>query len=111
MVEQRDQGVAGIEMALVMDPERKEIAAFKRVLNWRGARVLEIGCGDGRLTQRLARLGARVLGIDPDRALIAKARRNLPARYKSRVRYAVGSAERLTQKDASFPIVVLSWVL
>ncbi len=33
----------------------------------RGGRVLDIGCGDGLLLQRLAPFAQHVIGIDPDR--------------------------------------------
>jgi 2-polyprenyl-3-methyl-5-hydroxy-6-metoxy-1,4-benzoquinol methylase len=32
----------------------------------RGGRVLDIGCGDGLLLQRLAPFAKQVVGIDPD---------------------------------------------
>lgn len=37
-------------------------------------RVIHVGCGDGRLSVYLARCGWYVLGIDPDRDLLAAAR-------------------------------------
>lgn len=39
-----------------------------------GERVLDLGCGDGVLTARLAESGADVLGLDPDPGLLARAR-------------------------------------
>jgi len=39
-------------VSIIIDPEAKEIDALRRVARWHGARVLEIGCGDGRLTLR-----------------------------------------------------------
>ena len=42
----------------------------------RGLRVLDVGCGQGRFTRRLAQLGARVTGIDWSRAMIEAARRH-----------------------------------
>lgn len=98
-------------MPLVIDPEGKEIIALERAAHWRGARVLEIGCGDGRLSLRLARLGAQVVAIDPDRSDIRTARRQLPKRYSRRVEYHVSSAEKLNQPPASFDRVVFSWSL
>jgi len=40
-----------------------------------GARVLEIGCGVGRWTRRLARAGHDVIGLDLSRTMIDEARR------------------------------------
>lgn len=98
-------------MAIKVDPEEREVAALRRVANWDGTRVLEIGCGDGRLTLRLAGLGARVLGLDPDRLLIGKAREDLPKRYLRQVSYSVGSASKLRYRAGSFDIVVFAWSL
>jgi 2-polyprenyl-3-methyl-5-hydroxy-6-metoxy-1,4-benzoquinol methylase len=42
----------------------------------RGLRVLDVGCGQGRFTRRLAQLGARVTGIDWSSAMIEAAQRH-----------------------------------
>src|SRR5690606_26464210 len=44
----------------------------------RGARILDAGCGPGRLGGRLAELGHDVVGIDLDPALIAAAEQDHP---------------------------------
>lgn len=99
-------------MAITVDPTGKELAALKKAVSWRGKRVLEIGCGDGRLTLRLASLGAkRIEAIDPNAGLIQTARHELPARYRERISYHVGHAERLRFPDGAFDIVVFSWAL
>jgi 2-polyprenyl-3-methyl-5-hydroxy-6-metoxy-1,4-benzoquinol methylase len=98
-------------MALRIDPERNEVRALKRVTDWRGKRILEIGCGDGRLTRRLARLGARVQAIDPDVALIRTARRRTPPSFSPRVTHRVGRAGRLDYAAGSFGVVLFSWAL
>lgn len=98
-------------MALRIDPEQNEVSALAGVTDWRRKRVLEVGCGDGRLTQRLAQLGAIVYANDPDAKLIAKARKNLPKRFAKRVHYQVGQAERLDHASERFDVVVFSWVL
>jgi ubiquinone/menaquinone biosynthesis C-methylase UbiE len=45
----------------------------------RGGRVLDIGCGDGLLLQRLAPFSQHVIGIDPDSNAIERARERLAA--------------------------------
>ncbi len=98
-------------MTIRIDPEKNEVRALKRVGDWRGKRVVEIGCGDGRLTLRLARLGAVVHAIDPDAEQIRVARRDRPSRFAQSIRYRVGKAERLNQPDESFDLAVFAWAL
>ncbi|HJS19157.1 MAG TPA: class I SAM-dependent methyltransferase, partial [Anaerolineales bacterium] len=94
------------------DPAGAEIQALKRMTNWRGKRVLEVGCGGGRLTLRLAGLGAgQIIAFDPDEESIRAARKELPEKYKGRIIYQVGNAEHVKQKANQFDIVVFSWVL
>lgn len=45
----------------------------------RGGRVLDIGCGDGLLLQRLAPFAQQVIGIDPDTIAIERAQTRLAA--------------------------------
>jgi len=98
-------------MRVRIDPQQNEVRALRRVTDWKLKSVLEVGCGDGRLTLRLARLGARVHAIDPDKKLIREARESLPKRLASRVRYRAGKAEELRLPDQSFDVVVFSWSL
>ncbi|HEX5043786.1 MAG TPA: class I SAM-dependent methyltransferase [Candidatus Polarisedimenticolaceae bacterium] len=96
---------------LKVDPRGNELRALARAGSWRGRRVLEIGCGDGRLTLRLAGLGAKVEAIDPDVQLVRAARQALPARFSTRVRYRVGSVNPLPFRDRTFERVVFAWSL
>ncbi len=98
-------------MAIRIDPEGNEVRALKRVTDWPRKRVIEIGCGDGRLTLRLARLGTNVHAIDPDAESIVTARRSLPQRFSRRVRYQVGDAEHLDSANETFDLAVFAWAL
>jgi 2-polyprenyl-3-methyl-5-hydroxy-6-metoxy-1,4-benzoquinol methylase len=98
-------------MRVRLDPSRTEVEALKRAADWRLKRVLDLGCADGRLTLRLAGLGALVHGIDPDGKLIREARRGLPRRFAGRVHFSVGDAQALRHPDGTFDAVVFSWSL
>ena len=98
-------------MSIAVDPQQRELRALERAALWRDRRVLEIGCGRGRLTLRLAGLGARISAIDPNAAQIRSARAALPRRYASRVRFRVGQAERLPYRAREFDVVVFAWAL
>jgi ubiquinone/menaquinone biosynthesis C-methylase UbiE len=73
----------------------------------RGRRVLDVGCGTGRLGVALAERGAKVWGVDPSEEMLAQAR--LAAGKK--VGLKRGSAEALPFKDAWFDRVVLRLVV
>jgi len=99
-------------MVIRVDPEQNEIRALREVSTWRDKKVLEVGCGGGRLTLRLATLRPKSIhAIDPGAALIRTARKNLPALFAKRIRYQVGSAGKLKYPSNSFDITVFSWVL
>jgi ubiquinone/menaquinone biosynthesis C-methylase UbiE len=99
-------------MVIRVDPERNELRALKEVGTWRDKKVLEVGCGDGRLTLRLATLRPRLIhAIDPSSDLIRLARKKLPAKSSKQIHYKVGSAGKLKYASQSFDIVIFSWVL
>jgi ubiquinone/menaquinone biosynthesis C-methylase UbiE len=68
-----------------------------------GAAVLEIGCGTGQLTERLASLGVRLTAIDIGPALIDVARRRLAG---AAVSFQVTSFEDLEADGGSFDLVI-----
>ncbi len=86
------------------------LAWFDRHLEWRGARVLDLGCAGGFLSEALARRGARVTGLDPAERAIAAARSHAAAEGLA-IRYEVGSGEDMPFADAAFDAVVCVDVL
>jgi ubiquinone/menaquinone biosynthesis C-methylase UbiE len=98
-------------MTLIVDPEQNEIRALERVGDWRGKRVIEIGCGDGRLTLRLAGLGARVHAFDRDAKLVRSAQENLPGWLAQQISFHAGAAECLALTNESFDRAVFAWSL
>jgi trans-aconitate methyltransferase len=81
-------------------------AVFALLNPHRGERILDLGCGDGSLTEKIVTAGASVVGIDASEEMVAAAKaRGLDARLIT--------AERLPferEFDAVFSNAVLHWV-
>ena len=95
----------------VVDPENNETRALLDIVDFTGKRVLEIGCGDGRLTWRYAALAEHVIAIDPKAEAITRAKDNLPVELKSRVEFHQFTFEdfSITCEGAIFDSVIFSW--
>ena len=98
-------------MTPVLDPEGAHLAALRRLGDFRGRRVLELGCGDGRLTLGIARDAGSVLAFDSDADAVERARRTLPDDLAERVAYQVATAKEIELEPHSFDLVVFSWSL
>jgi ubiquinone/menaquinone biosynthesis C-methylase UbiE len=70
-----------------------------------GAEILEIGCGTGQLTERLAGHRFRLTAIDIGPSMIAAARQRLTG---AAVSFQVTSFEDLAAADGSFDLVISS---
>jgi SAM-dependent methyltransferase len=73
----------------------------------RGRRVLDVGCGTGRLALALADRGAKVWGVDPSQEMLAQAH----VAVGRRVGLRLGRAESLPFKDGWFERAVLRLVV
>lgn len=91
--------------------------ASERLLELRsGQRVLDIACGAGRFARRMARLGARVLGIDHSERFIERARQRtasegLQDRIELRLLSATDPAALLALAGAPFDAAVCTMAL
>ncbi|HEX8771929.1 MAG TPA: class I SAM-dependent methyltransferase [Acidimicrobiales bacterium] len=79
--------------------------------DWRGKRVLEVGCGAGRFTRLMLQWGARVVAVDYSRAIEACVRNNADAVTRGRLVPAQADIFALPLRAASFDIVVCYGVL
>ncbi len=98
-------------MTSVLDPEGVHLAALRRLADFHDQKVLELGCGDGRLTVGIAREARHVLAFDPDAEAVERGRRALPAELAQRVEYRVASGKEIEIAPHSFDLVVFSWSL
>ncbi|MFD4476569.1 class I SAM-dependent methyltransferase [Streptomyces sp. NPDC058471] len=63
--------------------------------------MLDLGAGTGKLTARLVALGAEVIAVEPDAAMLTELRSALPG-----VRALLGGAESIPLPDASVDVVL-----
>jgi 2-polyprenyl-6-hydroxyphenyl methylase / 3-demethylubiquinone-9 3-methyltransferase len=78
----------------------------KQAANLSGLSVLDIGCGGGLVCEPLARLGARVTGIDPAAENIAAAKAHASAAGLN-IAYEVATAEELAARGRRYDVVLL----
>ena len=56
---------------------RRDVPFWARLAGAQEGRVLELGCGTGRLTVPVAQAGARIIGIDRSQPMLARGRQRL----------------------------------
>jgi ubiquinone/menaquinone biosynthesis C-methylase UbiE len=91
---------AGIIVLTEIDPEGRETQELFAAADFRGARVLEIGCGAGRLMRRYAGVARSAVGVD---SAVDTLPRELPCLQ--------AGATALPFADGSFEVVVFGWSL
>jgi 2-polyprenyl-6-hydroxyphenyl methylase/3-demethylubiquinone-9 3-methyltransferase len=98
--------IAPIRMAFLRDELVRHFARpdhARRPLN--GLQILDVGCGGGLVCEPLARLGARVTGLDPSAENIGVARQHAAGQGLS-IDYRVGRVEELAVERPAFDAVV-----
>jgi ubiquinone/menaquinone biosynthesis C-methylase UbiE len=98
-------------MTVQKDPERNEISHLRRFTDLAGKRVLEVGCGEGRLTWQYAEATRLTVGIDLDRDSLRVARVDRPRDLERKVHLACAISEKLPFARETFDIAVLAWSL
>jgi ubiquinone/menaquinone biosynthesis C-methylase UbiE len=93
------------------DPEGVEIKELERSISFKGNDVLEVGCGNGRLTFQYAGETNKVMAIDPSTRAISEARKNTPKELGSKIGFRVGRGESLKFPNETFDIVFFAWSL
>jgi ubiquinone/menaquinone biosynthesis C-methylase UbiE len=89
-----------------METYNSDLLEIEKFIQLDGKALLEVGCGDGRLTTFLADRAAAVTAIDPDGTKIEAAHRQFKG-----ASFVVGSGENLLFAAGSFDIVLFSYSL
>lgn len=100
-------------MTIKSDPENHEIRALLDLVDLAGQHVLEIGCGDGRLTHRYAGSAAHVTAIDPFAESIRRANAHRPQALRDRIAFQHCAFEDFAAacRSETFDTAILSWSL
>jgi ubiquinone/menaquinone biosynthesis C-methylase UbiE len=91
------------------DPEQNETRTLHSLVNFANQRVVEIGCGDGRLTRRYAAPTREVAAIDTEPEPLTAAVEN--SQSLPQVRYIQAQAESLPFPSDRFDLAILAWSL
>jgi ubiquinone/menaquinone biosynthesis C-methylase UbiE len=74
-------------------------------------RVIDIGCGDGRMAFGCSPYASEVYGVDPDPEAIRLGRVKARELGAANTHFKVGVAQELPFPDERFDVAILSWVL
>jgi ubiquinone/menaquinone biosynthesis C-methylase UbiE len=95
----------------VRDAQGVEPAAIVGAADLDGVRVLEIGCGEGRLTRFAASHARQVYAFDPDGARVRAAEAALAPELRKRVSFGVHDADALDVERRRFDLALCGWSL
>jgi ubiquinone/menaquinone biosynthesis C-methylase UbiE len=96
-------------MTLQQDPERNETKYLHKYADLGGKRVLEIGCGEGRLTWQYAKESQSTIGIDLDAVALRVATIDRLSDLKGKVHFSLAKSEQLPFSKETFDIAIFAW--
>ena len=95
-------------MSSSIDPEGSEIAVIHELVDFSGADVLEVGCGDGRLTWLYAEGAATVLAMDMNGEKIKRANAATPASLVSKTSFVVADIAQVELSPDAYDVAILA---
>lgn len=98
-------------MSLQKDSARNERKYLHAFADFTGKRVLEIGCGEGRLTWQYAKHAQTTVGIDPDHNALRVATVDRPSDLQNRVHFAGTDSQHIPFSKETFDLAILAWSL
>lgn len=97
--------------SLLRPPPEDELREYGGLGLVRRKRVIDIGCGDGRMALGCAPYASEVVGVDPDPEAIRLARGKARELGAANATFKVGVAQDLPFADRHFDVAILSWTL
>jgi 16S rRNA A1518/A1519 N6-dimethyltransferase RsmA/KsgA/DIM1 with predicted DNA glycosylase/AP lyase activity len=94
----------------LFDPSDLELITLRALADFSGCRVVEIGAGDGRLSEALAAAAAQWLALEPDAAELAMAAQALRDQAAP-VRLLASDGRALALPAAHFDLAFFTWSL
>ncbi len=98
-------------MSFQKDAEKTETKFLEKVVDFTGKRILEVGCGEGRLTWRYASVARKVTGIDPDRDSLRVAYYDMPSNLRQTASFTCANSMHIPFPRERFDIALLAWSL
>jgi ubiquinone/menaquinone biosynthesis C-methylase UbiE len=98
-------------MPLQKDPEGVETRQLLQAVEFSKRSILEIGCGDGRLTWRYAPFAQRIMAIDTDAPALQQALKACQPKIKKKTAFICADSISLPFRQGTFDIAILSWTL
>lgn len=98
-------------MTLQRDLDRNEIKFLHKFVDLKDKRVLEVGCGEGRLTWQYVNETRLTVAVDLDRDSLRVARVDRPADLENKVYLACADSVYLPFANEKFDIAILAWSL
>jgi len=94
-----------------VDRDGVETTIIHDLVEFDGMRVLEVGCGNGRLTWRYGNEASEVVALDVNEARIKEAVEARPVELRAKVAFRTADVNSLDTGDDSFDIAILSYSL
>jgi ubiquinone/menaquinone biosynthesis C-methylase UbiE len=96
-------------MTIQKDSEKNEPKYLHKLVEFTNQRVLEIGCGEGRLTWQYAKETHSTVGIDLDADSLRVATIDRASDLENKVYFSRATSEQLPFSKETFDLAILAW--